>query len=83
MASNNVLPALRELRDRGLIDDAEMLRLAYRFCGETVDVEEMLARGRAAAPTASASAGIEQKAQPVNVDPISGEESTQSTGETM
>jgi len=83
MASNNVLPALRELRDRGLIDDAEMLRLAYRFCGETVDVEEMLARGQAAKPTASSSAGIKQEAQPVKVDPFTGEEKSVSTGETM
>jgi len=42
MAANNILPTLHELRDRGLIDDAELLRLAYRFCGETVDVEAML-----------------------------------------
>jgi hypothetical protein len=83
MASNNILPALRELRDRGLIDDAEMLRLAYRFCGETVDVEAMLARGRAAEPTVSTSAGVKQEAQPVKVDPATGEETTTQTGETM
>jgi hypothetical protein len=29
-----------------LIDDAELLRLAYRFAGEVVDVEAMLRRAR-------------------------------------
>ena len=48
MAASNITPVLREARDRGLIDDAEFLRLLYRFCGESVDVEEMLARGAAA-----------------------------------
>lgn len=83
MASSNMLPALRELRDRRLIDDAEMLRLAYRFCGETIDVEEMLARGRAAAPTASVSAGINHEAQPLKVDPLTGEEKSDPTGEAL
>ncbi len=34
-AAANMLPTLIELHTRGLIDDAEMLRLAYRFAGET------------------------------------------------
>lgn len=37
------------LRDRGLIDDAEFLRLAYRFAGEVVDVGKLLADGKRAA----------------------------------
>jgi len=83
MASSNILPALRELRDRRLIDDAEMLRLAYRFCGETTDVEEMLARGQAAPVSAAPSADSSQSAQPVKVDPLTGEERCGSTGETL
>jgi hypothetical protein len=83
MASSNMLPALRELRDRRLIDDAEMLRLAYRFCGETIDVEEMLARGQAAPASASSSVGSSQTAQPVKVDPLTGEEKSDPTGETL
>jgi hypothetical protein len=35
-AAANVLPLLVELRNRQLIDDAEMVRLAYRFAGEQV-----------------------------------------------
>ena len=73
MAAANILPTLRELRDRSLIDDAELLRLAYRFCGESVDVEEMLARGGRAPRTQSESASP-APAQPVKVDPLSGEE---------
>ena len=49
MASSNILNVVSELRDRHLIDNAEYLRLLYRFAGETVDVEELLKRGRAAA----------------------------------
>ena len=45
-AAASVIAAFASLRDRGLIDDAELLRLAYRFAGEVVDVEEMLGRGR-------------------------------------
>jgi hypothetical protein len=58
MAASNILGVLTELRGRGLIDDSEFLRLVYRFCGETVDVEEMLRRGKeeGAAPNAKPAA---------------------------
>jgi hypothetical protein len=45
-AARDMLGVLTALRDRALIDDAEMLRLAYRFCGETLDVQDMLSRAR-------------------------------------
>jgi hypothetical protein len=51
LAANNILSAFGEVRDRGLIDDAELLRMLYRFTGETVDIEEMLERGKAAGPS--------------------------------
>jgi len=47
MASSNILTVLSDLRERHLIDNAEFLRLIYRFTGETIDVEDMLSRGRA------------------------------------
>ena len=47
-AANTIVSAFALLRKRGLIDDAELLRMAYRFAGEVVDVEEMLRRGAAA-----------------------------------
>ena len=72
MAASNITAALREARDRGLIDNAEFLRLLYRFCGESVDVEEMLARGRIAGERASAP-GAKSTAQPVKIDPETGE----------
>ena len=50
LAANNILSAFSQARDRELIDDAELLRLLYRFAGETVDVEEMLLRGKKAGP---------------------------------
>lgn len=45
-AAEGIIRAFSSLRDRGLIDDAELLRLAYRFSGEVTDVEEMLRRGK-------------------------------------
>ncbi len=45
VASSTVISAFGELRDRGLIDDAELLRLSYRFAGEAADVQDLLARG--------------------------------------
>jgi len=75
MAASNISQVLQDLRDRGLIDDAEMLRLVYRFCGENQDVEEMLQRGKAAGEREpSPSHGRRSTPQPVKVDPLSGEE---------
>lgn len=79
LSASNILPTLQELRDINLIDDAEMLRLAYRFCGERVDVEEMLARGRKAPRTASSSR-TPANPQSIQVDPVSGEESRSTAG---
>jgi len=83
MAAGNISPTLYTLRDRGLIDDTELLRLVYRFCGESVNVEEMLARARkdagngaaTASPCAPASpAPSRPQKQPVKVDSETGEE---------
>lgn len=48
VAASTVIGAFRELRDRGLIDDAELVRMAYKFAGESVDVEEVLRAGKRA-----------------------------------
>jgi hypothetical protein len=48
LAASQIVASFAVIRDRGLIDDAELLRLSYRFAGELVDVEEMLERGKAA-----------------------------------
>lgn len=79
MAASNISQVLTELRDRGLIDDAELLRLVYRFCGETVDVEDLLTHARQEkSPQAQTSEtktpGRKPITQPVKVDPLSGEE---------
>ena len=42
LASNYMIHVLSDLRDRNMITNAEMLRLIYRFMGETVDAEELL-----------------------------------------
>jgi hypothetical protein len=66
-----------------LIDDHELIRVAYRFAGEVVDVEELLARGEKAPPpkfygTAQPSGSAGGPAGPgrpggIDIDPITGE----------
>jgi hypothetical protein len=50
LASSNIVSVFKQLRDRKLIDDAELLRLVYKFAGESVDVEEMLTKAAAEKP---------------------------------
>jgi hypothetical protein len=52
MAVTNMVTSLALMRDRLLIDDAEFLRLVYRFAGETAEVDEILAAGKKAGPPA-------------------------------
>jgi hypothetical protein len=47
-ASGRIYDVFAALRDRAMVDDAELLRIVYRFAGEVIDVEEMLRRGQAA-----------------------------------
>jgi len=42
LASNYIITVLAALRDRKLMTNDEMLRLIYRFMGETVDAEELI-----------------------------------------
>jgi hypothetical protein len=44
-AASTVVGSFAALRDRGLIDDQELMRMAYRFAGEVVDIEDLLERG--------------------------------------
>jgi len=46
MAASNMSAVLVELRKRGLIDNDEFLRVIYRFCGEWVDIPEMMERAK-------------------------------------
>lgn len=43
-AAAEIVTAFSGLHARGLIDDAELLRLAYRFAGEVADIPELLRR---------------------------------------
>lgn len=77
LAAANMLSVLTELRDRQLIDNAEFLRLVYRFTGESVDIEDMLARGRAAGKDSQGSPPVaHEKSTPTapHSDPTSAEE---------
>jgi hypothetical protein len=74
MAGAQVMGVLAQLRDRQLIDDAELLRLVYRFVGETAEINDLLARGRQAGPPVSAApAQPASSANPGKVDLNNGE----------
>jgi hypothetical protein len=80
-AASTVVGSFIALRNRGLIDDQELLRMAYRFAGEVVDIEEMLQRGAAAPPPTlfdpkgEGEPGVEDAGRPAGIDinPITGE----------
>ncbi len=73
VAASTAVSAFSALRDRGLIDDGELLRLAYRFAGEVVDVGAMLARGHAAGAAKTVRPGRAARPAGVEVDGETGE----------
>jgi hypothetical protein len=83
VAASTIVGSFMNLRDRGLIDDQELMRVAYRFAGEVVDIEEMLARGAAAPepniPETGAKPSKNGRPAGVDIDPITGE--VEGTGE--
>jgi hypothetical protein len=44
-SAKTIIDGFLQLHDRGLIGDADLVELSYRFAGELVDVEEVLGRG--------------------------------------
>lgn len=50
VAGSTIINAFMQLREHGMIDDEELLRLAYKFAGETADVKELLRAGKVAGP---------------------------------
>src|SRR3972149_6854823 len=76
-ASSTVVGAFAALRDRGLIDDNELLRIAYRFAGEVVDLEDLLKRGSRAPKPETANDANKSESGPgrpggIELDPITG-----------
>lgn len=84
VAMSTVTGAMLELRRMGMLDDAEALRMIYRFAGEVADIEKVLAEGKKAGPVAAAGAaggengrGIEKvpgRPAGVKIDGETGEE---------
>jgi hypothetical protein len=76
VAASTIAAALKDLRDRGLIDDAELLRMVYKFAGEVVDVQSLLNDGRASgAPTTAPHTGMSPRPdlRGLKIDPLTGE----------
>jgi hypothetical protein len=66
IAGTNVLNMLERLYDMGLIDERELLRVAYRFAGESVNLDEILARG----------SGVDQRESKQPIAPVSKDPAT-------
>jgi hypothetical protein len=79
VAASTIVGSFARLRDRGLIDDQEFMRMAYRFAGEVIDIDELLKQGSEApkpkfwGPTEKKSGGEDGRPAGVKIDPISGE----------
>jgi hypothetical protein len=75
ISAATIAGAMKDLRDRGLIDDAELLRIVYKFAGEVVDVEDLLHAGQRAPARSVSETAAPASGRPagVKVDPISGE----------
>jgi hypothetical protein len=76
-AATTIIGGFAALRDRGLIDDRELMRMAYRFAGEVVDLEDLLKRGSEAPPTIVPADGKPPtgpgRPAGIDIDPITGE----------
>ena len=76
-AASTIIGAFLDLRELNMIDDAELLRVAYRFAGEVADIEEILRRGAAApkieVPRWRPRSGSSGRPGGIDIDPISGE----------
>jgi hypothetical protein len=73
IAGTNVLNMLERLYDMGLIDERELLRVAYRFAGESVDLDEILARGSGVDQRSTKDPIKPTTADPDSVNPETGE----------
>ena len=82
VATTQIVSAFAQLHSRGLILDDEFIRMAYYFAGETVDVDDILARaprkllygfGEPASTGGSGPAGAPTEAKPYNLNPETGD----------
>ncbi len=61
MAATQISAIFQDMRDRGLVDDRELLRMIYRYAGEPADVEGLLADGAGAPQVAEGFKGMEME----------------------
>ena len=69
MAATQISAIFQDMRDRGLVDDRELLRMIYRYAGEPADVEGLLADGAGAPQVAEGFKGIEMERRSRPVSP--------------
>ena len=75
MAGINVASLFEKLYDMGMVDAAEMLRVIYRFIGESGDLDELLQRGTGIDQRKAVNGEAGKAIQPaaVKIDPETGE----------
>ncbi len=73
VAASTVIGAFAQLYEHGLIDAAELLRMAYRFSGETADVATLLQDARQGKGEAGNPIAWKPRPASVRLDPVSGE----------
>lgn len=70
IAAVNMMNALERLRNMGLIGDRELLRILYRFAGETGDLDAIMAAG----------SGVDQRSQTPPIRPATKKPVDSATG---
>jgi hypothetical protein len=70
IAAVNIMNALERSKDMGLISDRELLRVLYRFAGESADLDELLKGG----------SGVDRRESVNPIQPVTKEPVDTSTG---
>jgi hypothetical protein len=87
ISASTAVAAFNTLHDKSLIDDSELLRMVYKFAGEAVNIEELLAKAPRKKPVAEPTEPDKRTATPtpdrsdVKIDKDTGE--TRAAGETL
>jgi hypothetical protein len=69
MAATQISAIFQDMRDRGLVNDRELLRMIYRYAGEPADVESLLADGAGAPQVAAGFKGMEMERRSRPISP--------------
>lgn len=69
MAATQMSAIFQDMRDRGLVNDRELLRMVYSYAGEPSDVDGLLAGGSTAPPVSEGFKGMDLQRRSKAVSP--------------